>query len=263
MKTLRLILFVAVTCMLTACGNSMKPMSAKIEGDLMDYFEVVFKDYKTTDGKVAIEFKRIKEGFPEPWRKDLEIGTEENTIMPTFIAEFQDKDGNVISVEKSSISEKKELQNLASTNVNETSIITFTCPEEAVKFKISSTYKYNVLINLEGAVGTYPIAMTLHVVTDGDVTGAYYYKRKGPGNYLYLKAENASNDMMHGESIMLNEYSKNGVKTSAIQGSYENGIFNGALYNFSVSCSDYLFKLHPANNMKEIDLNGIDFDLFY
>lgn len=253
MKTIRFFLFIAVTCVLTACGSSMSPKSEKIQGDLGDYFEVVSKDYTAKDGKVAIEFKRIKEGFPEPWRQDLEVGTKENTFMPIFTIEYQDDDSKMLSKEKCSISDVEELNALAALEVDETSSITFDCPEEAIKFNVSSTFEYNVIVNMEGEIGKYPIAMTMHIVSDGNVTGAYYYKRKGPGNYLYIKGEKI------GDKITLKEFTIDGQQTGSYTGTFENGTYSS---NFDTSSGYYAFNLKPVNNMKAIDLNGIDFDSF-
>ena len=68
MKALKIYLFAALAVILMSCGgSSMNPVSEKIQGPLGDYFEVVDRDYKPNSGKVSIEIKRIKEGFPAPW----------------------------------------------------------------------------------------------------------------------------------------------------------------------------------------------------
>ena len=85
MKNINAFLFAVLALLLTACsGSGLKPVSEKIQGPLGEYFEVVTKDYKAKDGKVSIEIKRIKDGFPEPWEKGMEVGYGDGTITPLF-----------------------------------------------------------------------------------------------------------------------------------------------------------------------------------
>ena len=73
---------VIMTICLASCGgDGITPVSEKIQGPLGQYFEVVSKDYKVKDGKVGIEIKRIKEGFPEPWTEGMEVGYSDKTFI--------------------------------------------------------------------------------------------------------------------------------------------------------------------------------------
>lgn len=95
--------------------------------------------------------------------------------------------------------------------------------------------------------------MTMHIATDGNVTGAYYYKSKGPGNYLYIKGEKSD------EQIILNEFTKDGQQTGTYEGVYKNDIFKG---EFSTKSGYYDFVLKPTE-METINFDNIDFDSFY
>lgn len=92
MKTIKFYLFAAIAILLVACkgGDTMTPVSEKIQGPLGEYFEVVSRDYKAIDGKVSIEIKRIKEGLPAPWEEGMEVGYTGGYCEPIFYIEFQD-----------------------------------------------------------------------------------------------------------------------------------------------------------------------------
>lgn len=238
-------------------SGSLTTKSNKIQGPLGEYFEVVSRNYKVKDGKVSIEIKRIKEGFPSPWTKGMEVGYSDCSFEPHFSIEFFDEDGNVVSKDKTDIvADKDELIAVANLGVDESSTVTFLCLESAAQFKISSTFKFHgeeeQTVNMDGSIGKYPIVMTMHIAADGEVTGAYYYKSKGPGNYLYLKGE--KND----DHITLNEFTKNGQQTGTYDGTYNNGIYKG---HFNTKSGYYQFVLKPTN-AGNIDLSNIDFDSF-
>lgn len=152
MKTLKFFIFAVVTIFLAACsggnggngGNSMTltPTSEKIQGPLGDYFEVVSRDYKAKDHQVSIEFKRVKDGFPSPWEEGMEVGFTDGRFEPQFTAEFQDGDGDVVSKDQTDIVwEEDELIAIADLRVGETATIKFDCSEDAVQFKMGSTFK--------------------------------------------------------------------------------------------------------------------------
>ena len=131
--------------LLTACsGSGLKPVSEKIQGPLGEYFEVVTKDYKAKDGKVSIEIKRIKEGLPEPWKEGMEVGYDGETCTPLFSIEFQDGEGNVVGKDAADIiSDIDELKAIVALGVDESATITFNSEDDAVKFKMSSTFEVN------------------------------------------------------------------------------------------------------------------------
>ena len=147
MKKFCFFVLTAVVLVLSSCnkgGNTVTPVSEKIQGPLGQYFEVVSKDYKAKNGKVSIEIKRIKEGFPEPWTEGMEVGYSDGEMEPQFTAEFQDADGSVISKDKTDkIWDKDELSAIAALGVDETASITFDVSEDAAQVKIGSTFKVN------------------------------------------------------------------------------------------------------------------------
>lgn len=142
MKAFKFFLVAALAVFLVSCKGSMTPISKKIQGPLGDYFEVVSKDYKAVDGKVSIEIKRVKDGFPDPWIEGMEVGYLGGQFTPTFSVEFQDASGNVVSKDATDIVfDEKELEAVAALAVGETATITFDCDKDADKFKISSDFE--------------------------------------------------------------------------------------------------------------------------
>ena len=261
MKNINAFLFAVLALLLTACsGSGLKPVSEKIQGPLGEYFEVVTKDYKAKDGKVSIEIKRIKDGFPEPWEKGMEVGYGDGTITPLFSVEFQDGDGNVVGKDAADIiSDIEELKAIAALNTDESASITFDCPKDAKQFKVNSTFNVKgkngsdqegaFTTNLSGKIGPYAIQMTLNVEADGEVTGAYYYKKNGP--LLYIKGTKSGN------RITLAEFTKDGKQTGTYRGTYSGGVFKG---HFSTKSGEYSFLLTEDETMETLDLSAMDFD---
>lgn len=265
MKKINVFLFAVLALLLTACsGSGLKPVSEKIQGPLSEYFEVVTRDYKVKDGKVSIEIKRIKDGFPGPWEKGMEVGYGDGTITPLFSVEFQDGDGNAVGKDAADIIyDIEELKAIAALNTDESASITFDCPKDAKQFKVNSTFKVNgkndsdqagaFSTNLSGKIGAYAIQMTLNVEADGEVTGAYYYKKKGPGALLYVKGTK------RGNKITLSEFTKDGEQTGTYRGTYSGGVYKG---HFSTNSGEYSFLLTEDETMETLDLSAMDFDSF-
>ena len=257
-KSIKSIILAAIIMVLAACnGEKLSPVSEKIQGPLGEYFEVVSRDYKVNDGKVSVEVKHIKEGFPQPWEKGMDVGVYDGMFEMEFMVEFQDADGNVVSKEKTSIvNDIDELKCIANLGVGESSSITFACEEGATQFKMNSSFKTHgeaeKTVTLEGGIGKYPIVMTMHIAPNGEVTGAYYYKRKGPGNYLYIKGEKSK------ENIKLDEFTIDGEQTGTYEGAYKNGTYTG---HFDTMSGNYKFVLKPSD-AEAIDFSGIDFSKF-
>lgn len=254
MKTIKLTLIALVAVLMCACTDTVSPVSQKIQGPLGEYFEVVSKDYEKKDGKVSIEIKRIKTEFPSPWHESLKLGQNDNCFEPQFTIEFLDSDDKVLSNAKTDIEvDKNELEKIASLGVNESATITFTCEDAAKKFTMGSKFNAQRTINLEGNIGKYPIMMTMHIANDGTVTGAYYYKSQGRGNYLYIKGKKS------GDHIALKEFTMDGQQTGTYDGTFKNDIYRG---RFDTRSGNYEFVLSPTE-MEYIDFGSIDFDAFY
>lgn len=148
MKTIKFYLFAAIAILLVACkgGDTVTPVSEKIQSPLGEYFEVVSRDYKAIDGKVSIEIKRIKEGLPAPWEEGMEVGSDGGYCEPLFYIEFQDGDGNVTSKGATDIIfNDDELKAVVALGVGDIATITFAynTEEGASQFKVTSTFEVN------------------------------------------------------------------------------------------------------------------------
>lgn len=263
MKLFKNLAFAVIALCLASCGRgTITPVSENIEGPLGEYFQVVKKDYKVNDKQreVVVEIKRIKEGFPEPWKKGMEVGIKNGCILPTFIAQFQDGDGTILSTTETDFSsDLQEIKTIADLAVNQSAVVTFSVSsEDASQVKISSKFQYygeiERTVNLSGAIGKYPIRMTMHIDPDGVVTGAYYYTRQGPGNYLYIKGNK------DGDKISLDEFTKDGQNTGEFKGTFtDQDVYKGG---FEAISGDYDFTLNPDKEMQGIDLSTIDFSEF-
>ena len=95
--------------------------------------------------------------------------------------------------------------------------------------------------------------MTMHIASNGEVTGAYYYKSNGPGNYLYVKGNK------DGNQIILDEYTKEGEHTGEYTGSFTNNVYKGI---FKAMSGEYQFTLSPDKDMHGIDLSTVRFSDF-
>lgn len=93
-------------------------------------------------------------------------------------------------------------------------------------------------VTMSGAVGKYPIVMSMHVDEEGTLTGAYYYKKSGPGNCLYIIGKKK------GDHVIINEFDANGTNTGSFDGYYHNGELKGTMeaksghYEFTTSVDD-------------------------
>lgn len=268
MKTYNIILVAIMAIFLMGCkgGDTISPKDNKIQGALGEYFEVVDNDCKVNDGKVSIEIKRIKEGLPAPWVAGVEIGYDEGRFEPTFVVEFLDEDDNVVSKASTDIAlDVDDLRTIISLGVNESSTIQFDCTDDAVSFKMSSTFEVHgangkaadetevteEIVTLEGEIGPYPILMTLHIDAYGVITGAYDYK--GQHTRLFLLGQK------DGEHIEINEFTKKGRQSGTFDGTYENGRFMGT---FRTRSGTYKFDV-KSSNAESIDFSNVDFSSFH
>ena len=149
MKKSFLLIVCAVALVVNLCscgGGAIKPVSEKIQGPLGDYFQVVSKDYKEKDGKISVEIKRVKEGFPEPWEEGMEVGYGDGDFEPLFSIELQDADGIVVSKDQSDIVwDEDDLKAVAALGVDESTSVTFGGLllkfDGVTQFKVGSTFE--------------------------------------------------------------------------------------------------------------------------
>lgn len=139
MKAVKYLFATLIALCLASCGGDavIKPTSSKVNGALSEYFEVVDREYKLSDGKLNVEFKRISEGGPADasWNAD-----------PTFTVELLDDAGNSISTCSTSVvSDQEQLEAVFALGVDETSSITFEFDDTkgAVNFKVTSKWNEN------------------------------------------------------------------------------------------------------------------------
>lgn len=259
MKTLKYFLIALVAISLSACkgDETLSLTSGEIQGPLGEYFEVVAKDYKAEDGRVAVEIKRIKAGFPKPWKENMDVGYHDGEVEPCFTIQFQDADGKIVSNDKTDIVyDIEKLKAIASLSTSESTTITFDCDQGAKQFSMGSSFAYHgeeeVTVNMAGSIGKYPVVMTMHIAVDGSVTGAYYYKSTGLAGRLYIKGNKSD------EKITINEFTTDGRHTGSFEGVYQDGVFKG---QFNTQDKTYDFVLNPID-MEAIDFSDVDFNSF-
>lgn len=144
MKSFKIFLLAALAVFFVACKDSITPSTEEIEGPLGDYFEVVSKDYKIENGKMAIEFKRVKDGMPAPWNMGMLIGTSSGECAPVFHVEFYDGDGNVVCKDSTDLTwDVFDLGEIVALSVSKTGTLTFDCgnSEKIKSFKVTSTFE--------------------------------------------------------------------------------------------------------------------------
>lgn len=145
--------------------TTISPVSESINGALGDYFSIVNRDYKVLDGVARIDFKRVQNGFPAPWRKNTPLGYSEGCYEPTFTVEFLDEAGNVVSKCTTDIvTQKDELHFMAANRVGESSSITFRIDGNNVK-----KFRVNSLFEVHGTERQHIVNSTSDVDLDFDV----------------------------------------------------------------------------------------------
>lgn len=110
-------------------------------------------------------------------------------------------------------------------------------------------------ICLEGTIGPYGIGMTLYIDPNGEVKGAYFYKRQGEARYMLLKGH-----YYNDKSLVLEEYERKGDKenTAYFEGEYRNGIYTGTFYVYSTG-DEYYFNIKQNNKMTPLEIFEMDY----
>ena len=136
MKRIHFFMLLLLSLLVCSCneGNkAIKPVSEKINGPLGDYFQLVQNAYPTQDGQVAIDFKRIKEGWPVPMKTNASLGDCNECYEPSLMAEFMDQEGNVLVKSQADIySAHEQLAALMALNVDETGTVSFAVSSEGI-----------------------------------------------------------------------------------------------------------------------------------
>lgn len=261
MKNLYVCFLTLAAILLVGCSKlSVQPVSQEILGSLGSYFEIEGESFDIEDGKLAITLKRKKEGMPDPWEPDMTIGNGKGMCAPEFTLKALGSDGKVAATSKTNVTANQtELQQLLLTKVGETATITFEIDKDAkpVSFLLSSEYtaipKTLTDFNGEGTISSYPVHMTIHIDDSGNITGAYYYKRKGRTALLYLKGKK------DGDKFSMREYNRHGENT----GNFEGTITESDLYANFV-CRNGKMKTHlQPTKLTPIDFSTVDFNQFF
>jgi len=109
-------------------------------------------------------------------------------------------------------------------------------------------------ITLSGNIGKYPVCMTINVEHGGRITGAYYYKRMGPGALLYFKSDYSSYSPKE-----IPEFDINGNNTGTFEGTFKDDVFSG---KFTTRGNTYIYSLRSDASVEPIDLSAVPFDSF-
>ena len=119
-----------------------KPAKNDISGPLNGFFEVVERSYKIVERKVNVEMRRLKEGFPEPWKQGMELGYADGRFEPGFYIEVLDSDGDIVGKDETSITyDRTALEILSDLNIGETASLEFDVrADNPVSFRVGSSF---------------------------------------------------------------------------------------------------------------------------
>lgn len=262
MKHIHIFTMLMISLVLFSCneGNkAVKPASEKINGPLGEYFQLVQSDFPKQDGRAAISFKRIKEGWPVPVKTNAPLGDCDECYEPSLMAEFMDQDGNVlVKAVADCFSSPEQMTALMDLKLDEIGSISFPVASKGVRqVKILSDFVYHGIAssNLLGVVGeSMDILMSLEFSPQNEAKGAYYHKKFGPNALLYLKGS------LDGTALVLDEYTAEGKRLGKYNGAFKDGTYVGIYEAFDGKTYD--FSLAEDELMFPVDFTGVDFGGF-
>ena len=119
-----------------------KPVKADISGPLHGFFEVVERSYKIVDRKLYVEIKRLKDGFPNPWKQGMELGYADGRFELGFYIEVLDADGDIVGkAETSIIYDRNALETITNLNIGEAASVMFDVRSDSpVSFRMGSSF---------------------------------------------------------------------------------------------------------------------------
>jgi hypothetical protein len=115
---------------------------------------------------------------------------------------------------------------------------------------------YPIVYNLDGNIGKYPVRMTLIEEYGNKIMGAYYYKKYGSGNLLYLIGERGEKD------VKVYEYTPNGNLSGYFDGHLNTDEFSGE-FDAIIVGGHHQFKLLPSPDMETLNFEGVDFNSLF
>lgn len=272
MKTLKALLSCLVAVLLFSCSNGKELQPAGtvfISGEVSEYVQVANapatltseKNGDVVQFKLTVSLEMLKDGFKNVKPEEMDFG---NMFSVAIISLLDEASGKVtdLHLNPDDFGKLRELLVTAKGTQSEVTFITdlpkdlgSDSYDKAASFKpsvaadvlIDATYCY------VGSFGKYPIHMTIHVNRLGELTGAYYYDRYGPGHYLYLKGQKSS------KRIAMNEFTDAGMHTGTFDATLNDGVFTG---HFTTWSGGYDFTFQPDTEMAPIDFSGVDFSTF-
>lgn len=143
MKNIKFLILAAAALIVASCGNDViTPSDTDIQGPLGDYFSLVQREYKPSEGNVTFEIERVKEGMPEGWTQGMELGKEDGCFEISLTAELLDDNDNVVGKKTFQLPKNKEaLDALVATDVNANASFTVGVEQGATQVRFKSTAK--------------------------------------------------------------------------------------------------------------------------
>lgn len=259
MKRIHIYLLFMLSLSVFSCneGNkAIKPATEKINGPLGEYFQLVPGEYSIQNGRVTIDFKRIKEGWPVPMKTDAPMGDCNECYEPSLMAEFMDQNGNVLTKSLADFfSASEQMEALMELNVNETGPMSFAIASKgASQVKMLSDFVYHgtATSNMSGLIDdAIGIFMSIEFLPRSEAQGGYCHKKFGPDAVLGLLGA------LDGQELTLDEYSIEGKRLGRFKGIYGEGTYEGTYETFDGKTYD--FSLMEDLSINPVDYSRIDF----
>lgn len=277
MKKIQISLIAIFAILLASCSVKPKqitPEAVKFEdGGLADLVELVNEpcelSYEVTEGEVETQTfvlkAKLKLKEEVPYLKDYELKEIDLTdkVLKVALKDESGKDVKHLRLNKKYYDKLKKF--LREGKKGEVVDVVFSArfrnPEKApewfkqvVKFAPEAAGDvFPIVYNLDGSIGKYPIGMTLIEYSDGVVQGAYYYKKFGSGNLLFVKG------VRSGDRVILDEYTDSGNNSGYFNGKLNKEKFVGEFdaLNFG---THYTYDIPTSQDMETLNFEGINFD---
>lgn len=277
MRKIQISLIAIFAVLLASCSVKPKqitPDAVKFEdGGLADLVELVNEpcelSYEVTEGEIETQTfvlkAKLKLKEEVPYLKDYELKDIDLTdkVLKVALKDESGKDVKHLRLNKKYYNKLKKF--LREGKKGEVVDVVFSArfrnpekaPEwfkQAVKFAPEGAGDvFPIVYNLDGSIGKYPIGMTLIEYSDGVVQGAYYYKKFGSGNLLFVKG------VRSGDRVILDEYTDSGNNSGYFNGKLNKEKFVGEFdaLNFG---THYTYEIPTSQDMETLNFEGINFD---
>lgn len=268
MKKLCVVVTLSLVLFLSSCAPKSRLIEPKVlefsNGHLSELVQIADNQSELSyiDGaieniRLKVRLKLVKES---PYLKlismsEIDMDADDLTII------LQDKGGNDLV---QMVLQEKEIDNLKSfltMQEGDETDICFTCMQmdsKAARKVVKKTATlsadeagdvYPIAYVFEGSIGKHRIEMTIVEISDSEIMGAYYYKRYGPNNLLYLNGERK------GDRIYLYEFTVDGMITGTFEGEFSSDMFAG---EFSTRDKVYNYAMTPCDDAKMLSPREMD-----